>query len=130
MTFWALPVLATPWIPAVWLELSPVLETSKDWSTSPLSASCSTSWFKPPSKSKPSFHQPSFQSSYHQPSFQSCAMAGEAANISTVSDNITANNILFLTFLTSYISLATPGGSLLPIDPTSGEASGYGEFVP
>jgi hypothetical protein len=37
-------VLATPWIPAHWLELSPVLETSNDWLTSPLSVSCSLSW--------------------------------------------------------------------------------------
>src|SRR5215204_4782029 len=44
MTFWALPVLATPWMPAHWLELPPSLVTVNDWSTSPLSASCSTSW--------------------------------------------------------------------------------------
>src|SRR3712207_3022246 len=41
--FWALPVLATPWTPAHWLELSPVLETLNDWETSPLSASWSNS---------------------------------------------------------------------------------------
>src|SRR3712207_8148652 len=42
--FWALPVLATPWMPAHWLELSPLFETLKDWLTSPLSARCSKSW--------------------------------------------------------------------------------------
>ena len=47
-------------------------------------------------------------------SSRSSAMAGEAANISTVSDNIAANNIVLLLLLTSYVSLATHGGSLLP----------------
>src|SRR3954469_20321745 len=42
--FWALPVLATPWSPTVWLELSPPPVTLNDWSISPLSASCSNSW--------------------------------------------------------------------------------------
>jgi hypothetical protein len=39
ITFWALPVLATPWTGAFWLELLPLPETSKDCSMSPLSAS-------------------------------------------------------------------------------------------
>src|ERR687894_1947139 len=42
--FWALPVLATPWMPAHWLELSPSLVAEKSWLTSPLSVSCSASW--------------------------------------------------------------------------------------
>jgi hypothetical protein len=36
--FWELPVWAEPWTLAHWLELSPSLVTSNDWSTSPLSA--------------------------------------------------------------------------------------------
>src|SRR5215207_4640162 len=41
-------------MPAHWLELSPVLDTSKDWSMSPLSASCSKDWSTspPPKRSK------------------------------------------------------------------------------
>src|SRR5215212_7975000 len=42
--FWAFPVLATPWMPAHWLELSPVFDTLNDCLTSPLSASCALSW--------------------------------------------------------------------------------------
>src|SRR5215217_8158758 len=41
---WALPVWATSWTPAHWVELSPELVTATDWLISELSASCSDSW--------------------------------------------------------------------------------------
>src|SRR5918995_801697 len=43
ITFWALPVFVVPWMLAHWLELEPSPVTSKLWSTSPLSPSCSVS---------------------------------------------------------------------------------------
>src|SRR5829696_1756941 len=50
-------------MPAHWLELSPVWETPNDWSMSPLSASCSTSWANSPSKLSKSKRSKSSKSS-------------------------------------------------------------------
>src|SRR5215207_7846802 len=94
---WALPVLATPWIPTVWLELSPPPVTSTDWSMSPLSASCSTSESPKPSlKSKRSLQ--SKKKRQKSCLSKSSAMAGVAASIRAAIAASAASIIIFLMY--------------------------------
>src|SRR5215208_555183 len=118
--FWALPVLPTPWMPAHWVELSPVWETLNDWLSSPLSASCSLSWeiaglpLPPPPLWRWCWRfLPSLRSPLSRPL---SAKAGRAAATSTASSAASRTNflMLFLRVVVFFYACLDPGSTTPP----------------